>query len=694
MTDKITPEHLRRKAVVYIRQSTPGQVSGNLESQRRQYALREVAEGLGFAAIEVIDDDLGRSGSGSVKRPGFERLVAAICTGEVGMVFCLEASRLARNGRDWHHVVDLCGLVGTLVADADGVYDPRIGNDRLLLGLKGTMSEFELGLIRQRSLEAIRAKASRGELEYALPIGLAWTHHSKIELDPDRRIQKAIHLVFRRFIELGSARQTLLWFRGEKVTLPAIHYGQFGREIRWANPVYSTILKFLQNPLYAGAYVFGRRETRTQIVDGRAHKSDGHLKPMDRWTVLLREHHPGYISWQQFERNQLVLEENAHMKSGSQKAGRGGRCLLAGLLRCRRCGRMLHVGYTGSEGSAGRYFCRGAHLNHGTGRCISFGALRPDQTVATEILRALEGSAVDAALQAAERLAMQDVDQRKALEVELEQARYEARLAARRHEAVDPDQRLVAAELEARWNGTLARVQEIESRLDSLSQRKPSQRTPDRAALLALAQDLPAAWNAPSIDERLRQRLVRLLIQEIVADVDEGSSEIVLTLHWVGGRHSELRVLKNKTGRHHRCTDLEAVEVVRRMAGKWSDEQIAATLNRLGLRTGAGNAWIKARVASLRSYHGFPPYDPARPNTTLTLEQAAESLGVSETVVRRLIATKVLPAAQVVASAPWEIAPGALELATVKAAVGQVRAGSRAPRSRSSEDQLSIFPSE
>lgn len=559
---------------------------------------------------------------------------------------------------------------------------------------KGTMSEFELGLIRQRSLEAIRSKASRGELEYALPIGLVWTHHGKIELDPDRRVQKAIRLVFRRFIELGSARQTLLWFRSEKVALPALRHGQFGREIRWAIPVYSTILKFLQNPLYAGAYVFGRRETRTQIVDGRARKSDGHLKPIGQWMVLLRDHHPGYISWQQFERDQLVLEENAHMKSGAQKAGRGGRCLLAGLLRCRRCGRMLHVGYTGVESSAGRYFCRGAHLNHGTGRCISFGALRPDQAVATEVLRAVEGSAIEAALQAADRLAMQDADQRGALEAELEQARYEARLAARRYEAVDPEQRLVAGELEARWNGALARIQEIEGKLDSLEKRKPIRRAPDRAALLALAQDLPAVWNARSTDARLKQRLVRLLIQEIVADVDEGTSEMVLTVHWIGGQHSELRVLKNRTGRHHRCTDLEAVEVVRRMAGKWSDDQIAATLNRLGLRTGAGNAWVKSRVASLRSYHGLPAYDPSRINTTLTLEQAAERLGVSETVVRRLITTKVLPATQVVASAPWEIAPDSLELGAVKTAVRRVKAGSRAPRSHVREGQLPIFSDE
>jgi DNA invertase Pin-like site-specific DNA recombinase len=367
MSSKITTEHLRRTAVIYIRQSTATQVINNRESQRRQYGLQDTARGLGFSRIEVIDEDLGRSGSGTVERPGFQRLVAAVCAGEVGAIFCLEASRLARNGRDWHHLIDLCALAGTLVIDPDGSYDPRVVNDRLLLGMKGTISEFELSLLRQRSLEAIAAKAKRGALQYGLPVGLCWTHDGRIELEPDQRVQQAIGLVFQKFKEVGSARQVLLWFRGEKVELPSIQYGEFGRKIRWQLPGYHSILSFLQGPLYAGAYVFGRHETKTDVVDGRARKSAGHRKSRERWTVLIPNHHPGYINWEQFEQNQIMLEQNAHRRTtDGRKAGRGGRALLCGLLRCARCGRMLHVGYIGNGGM--RYYCRGAQINHGAGK--------------------------------------------------------------------------------------------------------------------------------------------------------------------------------------------------------------------------------------------------------------------------------------------------------------------------------------
>lgn len=691
MSSKITAEHLCRKAVIYVRQSTTTQVVSNQESQRRQYGLQDTARAIGFTRIEIIDEDLGRSGSGTVERPGFQRLVAAVCAGEIGAIFCLEASRLARNGRDWHHLIDLCALVGTLVIDPDGSYDPRLVNDRLLLGMKGTMSEFELSLLRQRSLEAITMKAKRGALQYGLPVGLCWTNDGRVELEPDQRVQQAIGLVFQKFKELGSARQVLLWFRAEKIELPSVQYGESGKGVRWRLPVYHSILSFLQSPLYAGAYVFGRHETKTDVVDGRARKTAGHRKPRERWTVLIPEHHPGYISWEQFEHNKTMLEQNAHgRKAEGRKAGRGGRALLCGLLRCARCGRMLHVGYVGDGGM--RYYCRGAQINHGTGRCISFGGLRLDQAIADELLHALDTTAIDAAIQAAELVEKKSADRRKAMEMELEQARYETRLAARRYEAVDPDQRLVAAELEARWNTTLERVQMLESKLAEVSIPNATHPPVDRERLLALAGDLSVVWHAPSAAMHLKQRIVRLLIEEVVADVDDTRAELMLTIHWAGGRHSELRTPKNKAGRHGRCTDLQAVDVVRRMAGRWSDEQIAATLNRLNLRTGADNSWTKARVASLRSYHQLPALDKERRNdASLTLEQAAERLEVSPSVVRRLIQNKVLPASQVVMWAPWEIAPEALELPAVQAAITQVKAGQKRPRTASDPRQLPII---
>ena len=377
MNPKLTSERLRRRAIVYVRQSSIGQLTHNRESRRRQYDLEKHARELGFQAVVVIDEDLGRSGSGLIERPGFQRLVAEVCTGEVGAVLCIEASRLARNGRDWHHLIELCGMVGAVVVDPDGVYDPAIVNDRLLLGLKGTMSEFELSLLRQRSVEAIRQKASRGELQFLLPVGLCWTAAGKIDKDPDRRVQQSLELVFNKMTELGSVRQVLLWLRQEKVKLPALPCDRSKPEMIWKIPIYNTVLKILKNPAYAGAYAFGKTEARTKVVDGRARKTAGHYKPRSEWTVLLREHHPGYISWEQYERNQALLAANAHMKSRMEpKAGRGGRALLSGMLRCRRCGRMLHLSYSGTGSNVLRYHCRGAHLNHGADWCISFGGLR------------------------------------------------------------------------------------------------------------------------------------------------------------------------------------------------------------------------------------------------------------------------------------------------------------------------------
>ncbi len=665
----------------------------NHESQRRQYGLADRARELGFRDVMVIDEDLGRSGSGLVERPGFQRLVAEVCGGEVGAVFCIEASRLARNGRDWHHLIELCGMVGAVVVDPDGVYDPALINDRLLLGLKGTMSEFELNLLRQRSLEAIRQKARRGELRFLLPVGFCWTAAGKIEKDADRRVQQAIQLVFTKMIELGSVRQVLLWFRQEKVALPALPRDPGGPKMVWKIPIYNAVLKILNNPLYAGAYAFGKTEARLRIVDGRARKTAGHHKPRPEWMVLIQDHHPGYISWEQYERNQALIASNAHMKSRMEpKAGRGGRALLSGMLRCRRCGRMLHVSYTGIGAAVLRYHCKGAHVNHGEHWCISFGGLRVDEAVAREVLHAISGNAVEAALDAAEQIRRQRQEQRRVLQMEGEQARYEAHLASRRYEAVDPDNRLVAAELELRWNDALRRAHELETKLQTFDTTAESVAIPDKEILLSLAQDLPEVWDAPSTDMRLKQRIVRILVQEIVADVDEKASEVVLLLHWAGGRHSELRVKKNATGKHRRCTAVETIDVIRRMAGRFSDQQIAATLNRLGPRTGTDHTWTEGRVRSARHYHQLPSYDAKRQDgRILTLEEVAARLGISPKSVRRMIEQKKLAATQVVACAPWQIPAEALDTDAVRQAVRDIKSGVRRPQAQVGEHQQSMF---
>jgi hypothetical protein len=374
-----------------------------------------------------------------------------------------------------------------------------------------------------------------------------------------------------------------------------------------------------------------------------------------------------------------------------RKSGRGGRSLLPGILRCRRCGRMLRVIYSGTRGTIPRYQCNGAQINHGEDWCISFSGLRVDAAVAQQVLDVISGNAVEAALETVDQLRNQQHQQRKTLELEVEQAQYEARLAARRYEAVDPENRLVAGELAFRWNAALQKANELSDKLKEFDAGVGLASVPDKELLMSLTQDLPAVWNAPTSDMHLKQRIVRILIHEIVVDVNEKDHEVVLLIHWVGGRHSELRVKKNRTGEHTRCTSMDAIEVMRQMAIGHTDEQIAATLNRLGLQTGIGNSWNDQRVYSARRYHQLPAFDSILASTFLTLEQTAERLGVSANSVRRMIQRKTLPACQVVPTAPWRIAVEALESDRVKQAVKNIKDGVRSPRAQNTTDQQAIF---
>ena len=398
--NKITAEHLARQAVVYVRQSTQDQLQHNHESRRRQYGLVDRARELGWAEPMVIDDDLGRSGSG-VDRPGFERLLRAICEGRVGIVFALEASRLSRNGRDWHTLLEFCGLVGCVLADEDGVYDTRLVNDRLVLGMKGALSEMELSTLRQRSYEALRQKARRGELFLNVAVGYVKVRRDRIEKDPDRRVQAALDLVFRKFAEFQSIRQVHLWLREEEVALPAVQTDGEERRIVWKPPVYKTVHALLTNPIYAGAYAFGRTGTRVTIENGRKRVTRGHRRERKEWDVLIVDHHAGYVSWAEFERNQRLIADNANCRGLMTRGSvRRGEALLAGMLRCGQCGRRLHVHYSGASSACVSYGCRGAQNNHGTRGCISFGGARVDAVVGAEVVRLISPLGMEAALEA------------------------------------------------------------------------------------------------------------------------------------------------------------------------------------------------------------------------------------------------------------------------------------------------------
>jgi DNA invertase Pin-like site-specific DNA recombinase len=674
---------LQRKAIVYVRQSTPQQVQLNLESQRRQYELVEVARRRGFTNIEVIDDDLGRTASGAVERPGFDRLVAALCAGQVGAVLCLDASRLARNGRDWHHLLELCGLVEARVIDLDGVYDPCRPNDRLLLGMKGSISEFELGIIRSRMYEAARSKAKRGELRISSPIGYAWDRYVGLGLDPDRRLQEVIRLVFQKFRELGSARQVLLWMASQNVHFPYPSNGRTLTSFEWRPIRYRNVISILKNPFYAGVYAYGKSEKRTTIVDGRARKSYGHHKPMGTWEVFIKDHHEGYISWAEFERNQALLAGNAYGRVGDTKSGRGGRALLAGLICCARCGRRLSVLYTGRYPRP-IYRCEQPNIQLGQRRCLSVAGKRIDETIAAEMLRAVAPMAIEAAEEADRMLRDEDQDRRRIAELELQQAQYDASLAERRYAACDPDNRLIAAQLEKAWETALQRVERCRERLDRMQMPKADDVCPD---LTGLADDLLAAWKAPRTTMRTRQRLVRALITEIIVDIDKAAGEIVFVIHWKGGQHSELRVRKPRTGEHG-CTPEQALAVIRSMAGRWSDQDIAASLNRMGMPTGQGKTWTAHRVSSVRRVRGIHGYRSAEKNGEwLTLRDAAAKLGVSHHQVRKLIKAGILNSEQIMPDAPHQIRAADLASEQVVAALKE----KGRPCRGDSERQISMF---
>jgi excisionase family DNA binding protein len=667
---KINPEHLARSAYVYVRQSTADQLRNNHESRRRQYALADRARLLGWTDVVVIDDDLGVS-AGGVARPGFERLLAAICGGQVGAVVSIEASRLARNGRDWHTLLDFCGLVGSIIVDEDGVYDPRSVNDRLLLGMKGTMSEMELSLLRQRSVEALKLKAARGDLHTTVAIGFVRSEDDRIEQDPDLRIREAIASVFTRFTQVGSVRQVLLWFRQERIELPSAVYEGSRRSVVWKLPIYNTVLHILSNPVYAGAYAFGRTETRTRIEGGRKRVVRGNRREREDWQVLIVEHHEGYIEWDTYEHNQRVIADNTNMRGGMVRgAVRRGVALLAGLLRCAHCGRKLHVAYSGSDGTVPRYHCRGAALNHGSQMCISFGSLRVDRAVADEVLALLRPIGIEAALRAIERRVDDGQAKRRQLELALEQARFEAARAQRQFDAVDPGNRLVAGELERRWDERLKLVAQRQEEIEALdSEQAPAITPQQREALLALGTDLPRVWAHPAATNEVRKRILRVVIKEIVARVADARIEFVI--HWQGGDHTELNVVKNRVGQHRWTADVEVQTLVSQLARQLNDGSIAALLNRLGHRTGRDLTWTETRVRSFRGAHDINVFKlgEREERGEVTLEQAADILETSKMTVLRLISAGTLNASQACKGAPWVIKRSDLQRAEVRAAV-------------------------
>ncbi len=653
---KITTEHLARSAYVYIRQSTADQLTHNHESRRRQYGLADRARQLGWTTVEVIDDDLGRSGGGTA-RPGFERLLAAICEARVGAVLAVEASRLARNGRDWHTLIEFCGLVGTLIVDEDGIYDPRHPNDRLLLGMKGTMSELELSLFRQRSQEALKQKASRGALILGVAAGYVKVGRDRIEKNPDQRTREALQLVFSKFAEFQSVRQVHIWLRDEGIELPVKSRDGEARGIVWRLPAYNIVHNILTNPIYAGAYAFGRTTSKVSVEQGRKRVRRGVHRPMTEWDVLIKDHHAGYITWEEFERNQGVIANNATGKGSAAVKGavRRGELLLPGLLRCGHCGRKLHVSYSGK---LGRYSCYGARTNHGTARCISISGLSIDSAVGAEVRRVLKPLGIEAAVKAIETQTGRTSAAQRQLELSLQQARYEVAHARRQYDAVDPANRLVAAELERRWNDALQTVHRIECEIASIvAIRPPPLGERERQELMRLGADLELAWSHPAATAATRKRILRAALNEIV--VRKEGPVINMVLHWKGGDHTALQVKLrlNAAGRHHWPPPDDTIALVRQLARLMPDRQIARLLNRSGKLTGYGNGWTEQRVRGFRNHHDIAVYRDGEwaDRGEITLDAAAQIIGVAKMTALRMIRRGDLKGRQACKGAPWVI---------------------------------------
>jgi DNA invertase Pin-like site-specific DNA recombinase len=655
---KVTDEHRARRAVVYVRQSTPGQVERNIESTARQYSLVDRAVALGWAteSVLVVDEDQGRSGASAAGRIGFRELVADVGLGRVGVVLALEVSRLARSSADWHQLLDLCALTGTLIADADGIYSPGHFNDRLLLGLKGTMSEAELHLIRSRLRGGLENKARRGELRLALPVGLERDDDGQIVLCRDEQVRAAIEYVFATWRRCGSARQTVAELAVGDMRLPRRRVGE--RRVRWEPVSFGAVHDLLTNPAYAGAFVFGR--TRQRKIVG----PDGQIRirtetvPIEQWSVCLPDHHPGYVGWPDYLATLERLRANVISRGEGGGAAREGRALLQGILRCGRCGRRLTVQYSGPGGTSVRYVCNRTHRHQGTApQCQSLGGLRVDQAIAAHFLDAVTPAAVEATAAAIGELEDQHEGRLRQQRLALERAQFEADRARRQFDACEPENRLVARTLETTFEQALETVERERRHLEHIARQRPQPLTDtERRMLTRLAADLPRVWNAKTTTDRHRKELVRTVIREALVVVHRDELFAELEVHWHGGARTTLRVTLNRSGHNRNSTPVDLVELVRKLAVHNTDAEIAKILCAQGRRTPTGLPFNARRVADTRQRAGIPVAPPPDPNSELvSIHEAARQLGVCTQTIRRWLADGLLPGEQTAPHAPWRI---------------------------------------
>ena len=660
-SEKIKSTHLQRSAYVYVRQSTATQVQHNRESTRRQYKLVDRATHLGWPKerIKVIDEDLARSGSGTAERDGFTRMTADVALGQVGLILSIEVSRVARNNADWYRLLDLCGVTDTLIGDEDGLYHAGLFNDRLLLGLKGTMAEAELHVIRARLDGGIRNKAARGELRRGLPVGFVWGEEDgEILFHPDEAVTGAIRTIFEKFAEVGSARQVWLWFRSEGLRLPLQPNGV--SELRWVTPSYTAIHHILTNPVYAGAYTYGKtRQERYVDEAGRLRKRLRRL-PRSEWAVLIEDHHEGFVDWNTYEMNQARIKQNTHPRP-HQAGGavREGAALLQGIATCASCGRRLNVYYQGRNATPG-YYCPSSNIANGRGQwCMRVGGARIDKAVSAAFLEAVAPAGVQAALQAEELIEAEYDGALAQWRLQVEQARYQAERAERRYRSVEPENRLVARTLEAEWEKRLDELTAAEAELTRRGRHRAERLTHEqRECIHRLGSDLNRVWDAPTTTDRDRKELLRCLLEEVNVAVNRTEAQAHLTLRWRGGMFTEIDVPLWHPRDTVVRTEEGTIDLLRRLAEHYPDATIAGILNRQGRKTVRGLGFTANRVSSLRRHWKIPRYEPSQTppeGKLVTVEKAAQILGAAPSTVHRWLNDGFIAGEQITPGAPWQI---------------------------------------
>lgn len=660
--NKIMTAHLERFAYIYIRQSTAAQVEHNRESTDRQYKLLDRALGLGWPEdqVKVVDRDLAKSADGIAERSGFDIMFTDVALNHVGLILSIEVSRLARNNSDWYRLLDLCGITNTLIGDEDGLYHPGLYNDRLLLGLKGTMAEAELHVLRARLNGGIRNKAARGELRRGLPIGFEWGERDgEILFHPDQAVTGAIRCVFEKFDEFGSVRRVWLYFRSQGLQLPSRRTQR--SEIRWTIPTYAAIHEVLTNPVYGSAYAYGKSRQETYVDEHGKLKKRVRRLPQNEWDVLIPEHHEGYIDWKTYQMNRERIGKNTHPGPHNSGAVREGMALLQGLATCGRCGRRLRVYYQGKNGTPG-YYCASSNIVNGRGEfCLRVSGLRIDKAVSEAFIEAVTPAGTEAALLAEQQFEEEYQTTIQQWRRQVERAEYEAQRAERCYQSVEPENRLVARTLEAEWEQCLSELARAQAELAQREQERPEPLNDEqREHLRTLGIDLKRVWKAATTTDRDRKELLNLLLEEVNIRVEKSAKEnnVHLILRWRGGAVSELDVALPNPHQPTIRTDEKTIDLLRRLACHYDDSTIAGILNRQGRRTATGERFTANRVGNLRRYRKIARYQRSEDKgegDLVTIKKAAEILGVAPSTVHRWLTDGFIAGEQPTFGAPWHI---------------------------------------